>query len=100
MAIKLSSSARMGTAIYSIILVGRWRTDGYHIYFQYGANTFNPVTELYGGSWERCPIDEWSVSIVEAVADDILEVKKRIPFVLKRDPPIRALCDLKSSGRD
>ena len=84
----------------SIVLVGRWRTDGYGIYFKYGMNTFNPVTGLFGGRWQMCPIGAWSVSIVESVAGDVLDIKRRIPFVLKRDPPIRTIYDLKSPERD
>jgi hypothetical protein len=82
-----------------IILIGRWRTDEFNIYFQYGTNTFNPVTNITGGSWERCPVDAWSVSIVEAVHGDILEIAKRIPFVLNRDPAITSLHELRSSRR-
>ena len=48
----------------SIILVGRWRANEKCIFFQYGINTFNPVTGVLGGHWEMCPIDAWSVSIV------------------------------------
>ena len=84
----------------TIILVGRWRTDTSSIYFQYGSNTFNPVTSVIGGRWEMCPIDAWSVSIVEDVAGDTLEIRRSIPFVLKRNPPIRSIYDLRSPQRD
>ena len=84
----------------SIILVGRWRANEKCIFFQYGINTFNQVTGVLGGHWEMCPIDAWSVSIVEDVAGDILEIKKSIPFVLKRNPPIRSLYDLRSPESD
>jgi hypothetical protein len=82
------------------IVVGRWRSDGATIYFRYGINTFNPVTGIIGGRWEPCPIDFWSASIVEDVPGDAFKIKKRIPFVLTRHPPIRSIGELRTFGRD
>lgn len=84
----------------SCILVGRWRSDGAFIYFQYGTNTYNPVLGVRGGQWEPCPISFWSISIVEDVPGDALNIKKRMPFVLRDHPPIRSIGELRAFGRD
>ena len=79
-----------------IIVKGRWRIDESNIYFQYGGDTFNPVTGVTGGRWEACPVAAWMVSIVEDVAGDILNIKKHFPYILERNPPIRSLSGLES----
>jgi hypothetical protein len=84
----------------SRVLVGRWRSDGVFIYFRYGTNTHNPVTGVIGGRWEPCPIAYWSTSIVEHVPGDALDIKKRMPFVLRDHPPIRSIGELRAFGRD
>jgi len=74
-----------------VVLVGRWRCDESRVYFQYGGNTYNPVTGVFGGRWEPCPITLWSASIVEAAPGDILGLERGLPFVLKPHPAIRSL---------
>jgi len=82
-----------------VIIVGRWRVDESMIYFKYGWNTFNPVTDSAGGSWEGCPIDLWSTSIVDNAPGDILGITKWFPFELKQHPRIGSLRELKNSHR-
>ena len=82
-----------------VVLVGQWRCDESLIYFQYGYNTYNPITGIVGGRWEPCPIGLWSVSIVEDYPGDVLELKRRLPFVLKPRPAIRSISDLAATGR-
>jgi hypothetical protein len=75
----------------AVVLVGRWRCDESRVYFQYGVNTYNPVTGAIGGQWESHAIALWSVSIVESVPGDILGLKRGLPFVLKPRPAFRSL---------
>jgi len=82
-----------------VVLVGQWRCDESRIYFRYGSETYNPVTDVIGGLWEPCSVALWSVSIVEAVPSDIFELERQLPFVLKPHPAIRSLLDLVASGR-
>lgn len=82
------------------ICVGRWRADDTFIYFRYGINTYNPITGTIGGSWEPFQFNRWSNSIVEDVDGDVLGLKKRMPFVLTRDPPISSIYDLNMSNRN
>ncbi len=77
-----------------VVLVGQWRCDESRVFFRYGYNTYNRVTGVIGGRWEPCPIALWSASIVEAVPGDILELERRLPFVLKPRPAIRSILDL------
>jgi hypothetical protein len=79
----------------SVILVGKWRIDESSIYFQYGSNTYNPVTDVQGGGWEGQPINVWSRDIVDHVSGDILGIQRTLPFVLSADPPLTSLSDLK-----
>ena len=77
-----------------IVLPGRWRlvgadpTTGFqdNICFQYGANTYNPLTLNYGGNWECEGIALYQGHVVERVAGDPFGLDKRgaVPFVLPR----------------
>ncbi|MDT3382538.1 hypothetical protein RNI52_34755 [Labrys neptuniae] len=77
-----------------IVLQGRWRlvgadpTTGFqdNICFQYGANTYNPLTLNYGGNWECEGIALYQGHVVERVAGDPFGLDKRgaVPFVLPR----------------
>ena len=82
-----------------VVLVGQWRCDESRIYFRYGSETYNPVTGVIGGQWESRPTALWSASVVEAVPGDILELDRRLPFVLQPRPAIRSLLDLVASSR-
>lgn len=77
-----------------IILVGRWRIDESNIYFKYGSNTFNPVTTIVGGNWEKCHVVLWSISMVDEMTGDIFELTERIPFVMKPFPRMNSLNEI------
>ncbi|WP_448951549.1 hypothetical protein [Labrys neptuniae] len=78
----------------AVVLHGRWRlvgadpTTGFqdNICFQYGANTYNPLTLHYGGGWECEGIALYQGHIVERVAGDPFGLGKRegVPYVLPR----------------
>jgi hypothetical protein len=53
------------------VVVGHWRLDGEYILFQYGSNTYNPVTDTQGGRWEPTPLEVWTANIVDAQPDDV-----------------------------
>ncbi|WP_425616383.1 hypothetical protein NA78x_000029 [Anatilimnocola sp. NA78] len=78
-----------------VILVGKWRVSESSIYFQYGLNTYNPVMNVRGGSWEEQSIDHWSSGIVDRVPGDVFGIKRSFPFVLKSNPPLNSLSELR-----
>jgi hypothetical protein len=80
----------------SIILTGRWRVDEASVYFQYGSNTYNPVTNVQGGGWEKQSLARWSRGIVDHRPGDIFGIQDAFPFVLAADPPLGSLADLQS----
>lgn len=69
----------------SVILPGRWKTEGRDVCFAYGANTYNPVTGNSGGSWECTPARAFWAGVVERVEGDPLGLasRKRVPFRLR-----------------
>ncbi|WP_448146631.1 hypothetical protein [Labrys miyagiensis] len=79
-----------------VILHGRWKLAGGdaltgfgdRICFQYGSNTYNPLTMQSGGGWECESIATYEGHVVERTAGDPFGLDKRgpVPFVL---PPQR-----------
>jgi len=53
--------------------------------FQYGTNTYNPVTKQQGGQWECRPAGVVAKSTVERARGDVFGLARRLPFVLARD---------------
>lgn len=84
----------------SSIVVGKWRADTTNIYFQYGLNTYNPITPQPGGVWNESPIAPWSASIMEAVPGDIHNLKNGLPFVLLAQPRIESLAEFGKKKRN
>lgn len=75
-----------------IALPGRWRFDGSNIAFQYGSNTFNPVTRVLGGGWEPTPLAFWTGSIVDVQSGDVCGLATgRIPYKLFPHPGFRSI---------
>ena len=76
----------------SVVLHGRWRLVGAdaatgsrdNICFQYGSNTYNPITLHSGGGWECESIALYQGHVVERVAGDPFGLDKRegVPFTL------------------
>ncbi|WP_254513914.1 hypothetical protein [Anatilimnocola floriformis] len=81
----------------TVILTGKWRIDETSIYFQYGTDTYNPVTNVHGGGWEEQSFDEWSNDIVDQETGDLFGIKRGLPFVLAADPPLNSLRELLSA---
>lgn len=69
-----------------VVLAGAWRLDEGDICFRYGANTFNPVTDQRGGSWDCVPYELYRTTIVESRKGDTFALKdrKQVPFPLPR----------------
>ena len=67
-------------------LPGRYKVEGSNICFQYGPNTYNPVTGSRGGTWECGPIAFHDNSIVETLQGDVFDLADgTIPFILEPD---------------
>jgi hypothetical protein len=79
----------------SLIVQGKWRieartTSGERskdysvICFQYGANTYNPVTKKSGGTWTCTPAHVVAGRIVDRAAGDVFRLARRtaVPFKL------------------
>ncbi|HKD27265.1 MAG TPA: DUF6438 domain-containing protein [Xanthobacteraceae bacterium] len=79
----------------AVVVRGNWdivehTTDppGYaDICFQYGANTYNPVTGKMGGNWECRPAHAFARSTVDRSDGDVFGLAKRdaVPFELSRE---------------
>jgi len=71
----------------SVVLEGHWKRQVSDICFAYGANTYNPVTGVRGGSWECMPFRLYWGSIDERMKGDIfaLQGRRGVPFILSRD---------------
>lgn len=82
----------------AVIVPGKWKLEprapitqaykGYTVIcFQYGANTYNPVTRQQGGKWECRQVDGTVRSIVEGVDGDVFGLARRaaVPFRLSRE---------------
>lgn len=76
----------------NVVLHGRWRLAGGGqangsqdaICFQYGANTYNPLTFRSGGGWDCEGLARYQGRVVDHVAGDPFGLDKReaVPFIL------------------
>jgi len=68
------------------VVKGRWRTKkGSQICFQYGQNTYNPVTRKRGGRWQCRPEGRLKSTMKYGCNGDIFNLSSgKIPFVLRR----------------
>ncbi len=78
----------------SAIVTSNWRLtprvkgaphQGVDLCFQYGTNTYNPVTSQQGGWWECSPAHVAVRRVIESVKGDIFGLARRLPFTLSRD---------------
>lgn len=53
--------------------------------FQYGANTYNPVTKQQGGQWNCRPAGVIAKGTVDRAQGDVFGLSRRLPFILARD---------------
>ncbi|HQZ13360.1 MAG TPA: hypothetical protein PK286_10805 [Devosia sp.] len=66
------------------VVAGRWKVEGKNICFNYGGNTYNPVTKQRGGNWECMPLALSDNGVVERAKGDIFKLSSgRVPFALK-----------------
>ncbi|MGL6073545.1 MAG: hypothetical protein ACRC8S_05205 [Fimbriiglobus sp.] len=56
------------------VIIGRWKVDDISIYFKYGTDTYNPVTGVVGGGWERAYLVYWSDNITQVFEGDPLDL--------------------------
>ncbi len=67
------------------VVKGRWRRRGKQICFQYGANTYNPVTKKRGGRWECMPVAYHQKILKGSCKGDVFNLATgRIPYVLRK----------------
>lgn len=80
----------------SVIVQGKWELrstqtesarDHTDLCFQYGANTYNPVTKQWGGRWECRPAAIVARTTIERAPGDVFGLARRpaVPFVLSRE---------------
>jgi hypothetical protein len=76
------------------VVAGDWRMEGEFLYFRYGTNTYNPVTNLQGGDWEQTLLRKWARTIVDAAPGDIFGLATGcIPCRLFPQPRLRSVHD-------
>ncbi len=68
------------------VVRGKWKiSNGSTICYKYGGNTYNPVTNTRGGSWECNSIQVHSRTKKFSCKGDVFSLSSgRIPYVLKR----------------
>jgi len=82
----------------AVIVPGKWQIvprtttaqpaeESASICFQYGSNTYNPVTGQFGGKWECRPADVFDRSTVDRAEGDVFALATRtaVPFRLARE---------------
>ena len=85
------------------VLRGRWliegRANSAYVCFQYGSNTYNPVTKQPGGGWSCRQADVFARITVDRVPGDLFGLANRqsVPFVLTPERTI--LAELKQRVR-
>ena len=67
-----------------IVLPGMWKMQGASLCFNYGPQSYNPMTGQVGG-WECEPLSLQKQCVVEIVKGDVFHLKGagRVPFILK-----------------
>lgn len=83
----------------NVAVPGRWfleESDDYlMICFQYGANTYNPVTKKQGAQINRIPITRWLADVKERTDGDLFALASgKVPFKLLRHPLFPTLADV------
>ena len=65
------------------VLPGAWKLDGASLCFNYGPQSYNPVTRQVGG-WECMPLTVHKQTVVETAKGDVFHLKGAgpVPFVL------------------
>jgi len=64
---------------------GLWQVQGENICFQYGPNTYNPVTRTRGGKWECKPMAPHKKWMTGSCRGDVFKLATgRIPYRLIR----------------
>jgi hypothetical protein len=76
----------------AVVLRGRWKIEavstsdepGASVCFLYGANTFNPVMNQRGGSWNCAPAHQLARTTVDSAEGDVFGLARRtaVPFRL------------------
>lgn len=76
---------------------GRWVMIEQEICFQYGKNTYNPVTGEGGGNWSCSPIAEWMERIVDTDVGDAFGLSQSgIPYKLPAQPKFESINEVKN----
>lgn len=76
---------------------GQWLVSGQNICFQYGKNTYNPVTGEKGDDWHCEPIQEWKKDIVDTVLGDVFSLSLTgAPYQLPARPKFESITELKN----
>lgn len=67
-----------------LVLPGLWKMQGANLCFNYGPQSYNPVTRQLGG-WECEPLAMQKQYVVENAKGDVFHLKAggRVPFILK-----------------
>jgi len=79
-----------------IVVRGRWRMEevtvknltSVALCFQYGTDTYNPVTKQRGGKWACLPADIWARGTVDGADGDVFGLERRggaVPFRLSKE---------------
>jgi hypothetical protein len=71
---------------------GRWVVNGPDICFQYGKNTYNPVTGAKGDDWSCSPIYKWKERVVDTVVGDTFSLSTTgVPYRLPAKPQFESV---------
>lgn len=78
---------------------GRWVVNGQDICFQYGKNTYNPVTGAKGNDWYCSPIDKWKERVVDTVVGDTFSLSTTgVPYRLPAKPQFESISKMEKFG--
>ncbi len=67
------------------VVSGSWKQKGKNICFQYGSNTYNPVTKRSGGKWECQRVKYQNTLLKYSCKNDVFNLSSgKIPYVLSK----------------
>jgi hypothetical protein len=91
----------------AIVLPGRWRIEEVTVAnqphaalcFQYGANTYNPVTKERGATWNCLPAHFWARTTVDSAEGDVFGLTRRSAVPFRLSPERTTIADLQKNVR-
>lgn len=76
------------------VVVSEWKIEGEEYCERSPSNTYNPVTQEWGGEWQRRPVRRLLATKVDAVRGDVFGLSTgRIPYRLHAHPGFESVLD-------